>query len=50
MNETMLNIPLDAETKERLEAQAERNGRAVRREAAQIIKQAVNPPDAEAAG
>lgn len=41
MNEKLINVPLDDETKAALERRAEANGRATKREAAQIIKDAV---------
>ena len=41
MNEKLINVPLDDETKAALERRAEANGRATTREAAQIIKDAV---------
>lgn len=40
-NEKLLNVPLDPQTKAALEARADANGRAMKREAAQIIKEAV---------
>lgn len=39
--ESAICVPVDAETFERLEARAAANGRAVRREAANIIRRAV---------
>ena len=41
MKENLINVPLDDETKAALERRAEANGRATKREAAQIIKAAV---------
>lgn len=40
--ESTLNVKLDQDTREKLNARAEREGRAACREAAAIIKKAVN--------
>ncbi len=40
-NEKLLNVPLDPKTRAALEARARVNGRALKREAAHIIKEAV---------
>jgi len=40
-NEKLLNVPLDKKTRAALEVRAEVNGRALKREAAQIIMKAV---------
>lgn len=39
----VINVPLDADTAAALEARADANGRATRREAAAIIERAVKP-------
>ena len=39
--EKIINVPLDEETKAALERRADENGRATRKEAAAIIKEAV---------
>ena len=41
-SETIINVPLDDNTKENLKRRASENGRAANREAAAIIKKAVN--------
>lgn len=45
MNEKILNVPLDNETRDWLDAEAKANGRSVSREAAQIIKAAKQAKD-----
>lgn len=45
MNEKILNVPLDNETRAWLDAEAQANGRSVSREAAQIIKAAKQAKD-----
>ena len=45
MNEKILNVPLDNETRDWLDAEAQANGRSVSREAAQIIKAAKQAKD-----
>ena len=49
-NEKLLNVPLDPRTRAALEERARVNGRALKREAAQIVKEAVGTaPKPEAA-
>lgn len=45
--EQVLNVPLKPEVRKRLDARADDNGRAARREAADIIEKAVMSGDAE---
>lgn len=42
MAEKIMNVPLDEETRKKLNSRAEKEGRAACREAAAIIKKAVN--------
>lgn len=46
----IINVPLDDETKAALERRADENGRATRKEAAAIIKDAVKAEKAQSEG